>query len=844
MHRRLVALTVLASACFVIPFAGGDSTPPARMVSNGKRVPCDLGVVNGFVENLGQWHEDVALAASANGEWLHVRADGLRFGRGTAAFGLTPTNGRAGAPEGLTPTGAVCNFLLGADPAQHHTGATVFQAAALPAIADGVSLIARRAAPGRVASFAYDLLLAADADLDSVELRVLGATELSIDETNGELVMRGPGGELRQSEPVAWSESHGQRQPVDCRFELRGHDRYGFVVTGTATPVALCVDPDLQWRTNFGGSLRDDGKGIGTAQNGDVLVGGTTLSPALPTTFTTFDPSYNGTWPTPRDIGDCFVARLAASDGSLLWCTYVGGGENDYLDELHCIGDECVLAGWTSSTDYPTTPGAYDRSHNGTGDGYLYLGGDVMVTRLAADGRSLVWSTLLGGSQLEYPLAMAIAPNGDVAVTGHVHSPDFPTTSGAFSDTKLGHSDFFVTVIKDDGSSLVASTYCGGTRGEEYTYGLAFAANGDVIAAGGTNSDDLPVTPGVLGPTYGGGTEHTADAFVIRFDAMLTAVQWCTYLGTPSNESQRGMALHDDGSITVSGFIDGPGLPTSPGVIAPTHQGLRDGFLWRISGDGATSHWATYFGGALADQVERVIPLGGGRLAVVGKTQSTTLPYTPGSVGPAPMGFDDALLAIVAGDGGSIDYATALGGVYSERCMAVAQNPDGDLVVTGTAYGNSVAPTAGGRSYSGGGDAYIYRLAALPNGAVRFGSPSGTCNRDARIRTRSAPVVGDGQFALTCGTVPVGSPTLAAVSFAGLTTPIALPGADLWVDPNVMLASIGLPVDSWSTATLPLPLPNDPGFAGLPLFAQFLWLDACPATALGASDAIAITIQP
>lgn len=816
--------------------------------------PTDLGPVMGFVENRGQWPTDVAFAASAAGEWIRIGDAGLRCGRGEVGFTMTRAGhakgaAKGGAVTGLRATGAVCHFLRG-KAADHVTDARVFTAVRLPAIAPAVDLVVRRAAAGRAAAFAYDLHLGAGAAPGDIAFRVTGADALSIDAGSGELVMRRGGHELRHSAPIASRDRDGQREPVACRFELRDAMTFGFAAAAAigASEAAghgeLCIDPDLQWQTAFGGGALDQGHAIAAADNGDVFLAGTTQSTDLPTTLSSFDPSYNGSWPTPQVIGDTFVARLAAADGALLWCTYLGGSENDRMVCAGAVGGEAVVTGWTTSVDFPTTAGAFDTTHNGTGDGYLYLGGDVFVTRLAANGQSLVWSSLLGGSQLEYPTAMTISTNGSVAVSGHVHSPDFPVTPGAFANTRSGHSDLFLSNFSADGAALIGSTYYGGSDGEEYPNAMAFAANGDLILAGGTGSSDLPGTAGSFDPTYNGGNDHQADGFVARFSATTSTLHWCTYLGTAGNERLNAIALHSGGSITVLGQIDGPGLPATAGAATPNHLGGSDGFALRLSGDGTAALQASYLGGSGDDFVVRAVPLGGGRVAAIGRSDSPDLLLTPGAAGAVLAGQLDSWMMVLASDLTGIDYATVIGGPFGDRGHDIARTPAGMLAAAASFYWGSFTPTPGGLPYAGGGDALVTQLAGLAGGVDRFGAPSGACGRDARIMTRSAPVIGDADFMLTAGDAPAPFAMQCAVSFAALTTPQTVLGLDIWVDPAALLATVPVTTDGYGCARMPLPIPNDPSLAGLPLHAQFLWLDSCGGPFLGGSDAVTIVIQP
>ena len=838
-----VALTVLAAAALSTALLLARPAATIRRDHASPRAPHDLGPVAGFVENLGQWPADIAFVASARGEWVHVSDRRIEFGRGAARFAIAPVASVEHPPTGSSATGSVCNFLFGADPRTHVRAARVYAAVEQRHIAPGVDLVLRAAAKGQPAAFAYDLHIARDARTEDIEFVVTGAASLHVDDATNELVLAAPSGELRQSAPVAWLQDGERRTAVACRFEVRGADRFGFCIDTHGAATDLCIDPDLRWSTCFGGSSVDNGNAVAVAANGDVFLAGTTQSTDLPVAPGTFDPSYNGANPIPWLVGDGFVARLAASNGALLWCTYLGGNENDQMTVAGAIGDDPVVAGWTSSLDFPTTPGAFDTTHNGTLDGYTYGGGDVFVTRLAANGQSLVWSSFLGGAQLEYPTSLAIAPNGEVAVAGHVHSLNFPTTPGAFSNARLGFSDFFVTRFAADGASLVGSTYCGGSDGEEYPHALAIAPNGDMIAAGATNSTNLPVTAGAYDLTFNGGSSHEADGFVARF-TRTAALVWCTYLGTPSNEYPRGIALHTDGSMTLTGAIDGPGLPTTPGVFGPAPFGGNDGFAWRLSGNGSTSIFATYVGGSADDIFFRATSLGGGRVAVCGVTASPNVPLSRGSAQSTPLGQNDGWVCVLASDGSAVDYGAVFGGPYGDYGYDLKSTPGGELVTSGVVYFNNFLVTPGGLPYVNNGDAYCVQVAGLPLGVTRHGAPSGACARGARVRARSGPFVGESSFELSAGDVLPGSPTLAAASTAVLGAALPVLGFDLWVDPGTLIATPSVAVDAYACAHLPLPVPPSAGLAGAALAVQFVWIDTCAGLSFGASDAVAIVIQP
>jgi hypothetical protein len=131
------------------------------------------------------------------------------------------------------------------------------------------------------------------------------------------------------------------------------------------------------------------------------------------------------------------LARLSASGDSLLWSTFLGGSDWDEVFSLVLdLSGNSVVTGYTQSSDFPTTPVAYDQTHNGLSD--------IFVARLSASGDSLLWSTFLGGSDNDYGRSLVLDPSGNPVVTGYTYSLDFPSTPGAYDQTHNGATDIFV----------------------------------------------------------------------------------------------------------------------------------------------------------------------------------------------------------------------------------------------------------------------------------------------------------------------------------------------------------------------------------------------------------------
>jgi hypothetical protein len=262
----------------------------------------------------------------------------------------------------------------------------------------------------------------------------------------------------------------------------------------------------LVYSTYLGGSGDDAGTGIAVDPTGSAYVGGNTHSTNFPTTPGAFQSAFGG------GPFDAFVARLDPVGAVLVYSTYLGGsGDDEGFGLAIDASGNVYVTGSTTSTNFPTTPGAFQTSFGGVGSSGF---GDAFVTELNPTGSALVYSTYLGGSDDDAGASIALDTSGNAYVTGWTASSNFPTTAGAFQAALAGGFDAFVTKLNPTGTTLVYSTYLGGS-GDDFGFGIAVDAlpNPNAYVTGDTASANFPTTPRAFQTTFGGGTD---DAFVTK----------------------------------------------------------------------------------------------------------------------------------------------------------------------------------------------------------------------------------------------------------------------------------------------------------------------------------------
>jgi uncharacterized repeat protein (TIGR01451 family) len=389
----------------------------------------------------------------------------------------------------------------------------------------------------------------------------------------------------------------------------------------------------LVYSTYLGGSDADGGSGIAVDTAGNAYVTGTTQSNTFPTTPGALKPSFSG------ETSRAFVAKLNPAGTALVYSTYLGSdGFAPDLGNAVAIdaAGGAYVTGQTSSSDFPTTPGAFDTTYGGI---------DAFAVKLNPAGTALVYSTYLGGTGTDDGRSVAVDGAGGAYVTGNTDG-NFPTTPGAY-DTALGGSgDAFVLKLNPAGTALAYSTYLGGTStiGGEDGNGVAVDAAGSAYVTGNTQSADFPTTPGALDTTPGSNDPHGRDAYVSKLNPAGTALAYSTYLASSSFESAFGVAVDAAGNAYVTGNTNG-NFPTTPGAYDTTFNGGTDAFVSKLNPAGAVLVDSTYLGGTGSESGDRIAVDAAGNPYVTGRTQSAGFPTTPGAYDTTFNGGGDAFVS-------------------------------------------------------------------------------------------------------------------------------------------------------------------------------------------------------
>jgi len=598
---------------------------------------------------------------------------------------------------GTDPLRAHASHFSGKDPSRWRSEVPLYASVRFERVYDGVDLRYY----GSAGSIEHDFELAPGADPAKIRLALKGADSVSVS-AGGDLRLAIDASEVVLHRPVAYQATAGARREIDAAYELRPDRTVGFRLGDYDRGAPLVIDPIITYSTYLGGpgnadnatSVAYDDAGFAyvlgttsdfpvTAGVFDTSAGGTdafiakldprqsgnaslvwatylggeagettgditvdaasnvyvvlTVQDGFPTTAGAFDTVFNGS----TDVG---VSKLNSSGTALLWSTFLGGGEDESGVSVGVELSGAVAAvGPTTSSNFPTTSSAYDRTLASAPDGYLSL--------LSPDGSHLLYSTLLGGNGLDSITSVAFDGQGRAYVSGVTWSTDFPTTAGAFDRTLGGTTDGFVARFDPSLSgtaSLGWATLLGGSLSFEAASSIVLAPGDEPVVMGYTNSNDMPGTSMGFDTVVGG----SVDMFVVRLTNDGSSLTYGTYIGGSSSESfsAQSLAVDDFGRAHVAGGTSSADYPATAGSIDTCAAGQIVYTVVDTNVTGASSlveSGCAGLGGAVAMAIDAC-----GNSALTGFTTSAVYPVING-YDATLGGTRDAILMQIHSTGGA-----------------------------------------------------------------------------------------------------------------------------------------------------------------------------------------------
>jgi gliding motility-associated-like protein len=577
-----------------------------------------------FVENKNQWPENIHYVSRITGGNMLVRNGGFSYvfldqkhlqdlherNHSPNLFidesdlsqinGVTVNVNFLGSNYDATRTASgksteYYNFFIGNDPAHWGSEAYAFDTVTYALLYDDINM--RVYGQGEHAK--YDFILQPGGDPGQIVMAYEGADKLVLE--NGNLYAKTKLGDIIERKPYAYQLKYGKRYEVTCEFLLSGNELRFIFPEGYDPCFELVIDPLLIFSTYSGSAADNWGSAATPAEHGNLYSAGVTnhyvgtlFSGSFLATAGAFQTTYGGIY----DIG---ILKYDSVGSKLLYASYLGGMDSESAHSLVVNKqNELLLLGTTSSTNFPVSANAVDKTYNGgTFVSHVVTynnGSDIIVSRISPDGRTLLASTYLGGSDNDGINDNVLNNNygdhlrgdiisddeGNIYLSSVTASSDFVNAPGF----KGGESDAVLIKLPSGLSSITWVKFIGGS-GTDAAHTLKLDAENNIYTAGGTSSLDFPVTANVFQGIHAG----DIDGWVAKLDNNGNILS-STYTGTVSYDQTYFLDLNKSEEVYVYGQTSGQ-RPVTPGVYTNPNSGQ---FIQKFSNDLSKQEFYTVFG--------------------------------------------------------------------------------------------------------------------------------------------------------------------------------------------------------------------------------------------------------
>lgn len=586
------------------------------------------------------------------------------------------------AVSAIEPADYRVSYFEGKNEATWHTDIPTTKKVLYSGLYDGVDLKVY----GREGEIEYDWVIKPGSDPALIRFAFENARRTRI-VRNGDLMVETEAGPCRHRKPVGYQVIGDKIVKVGTAFREVGDGEFGFFVEGYDGRYDLILDPVvLVYSTYLGGAGEDISSAIAVDSTGASYIGTYTTSKDFP----------------PKKVDrlrkDVVITKIEPDGAGPVYSAFFPGARICQTSIVIAVDGQgsVYAAGATSSRDFPVKK-AFQRSYRGGPyDGFLL--------KLTPSGKTLAFSSYLGGSGSDHCTCLAQDGQGGIMVSGNTDSRDFPAKN-AFQATLQGRQDCFVTRIASTGQTLIYSTFIG-SSGWDYANAIAVDKKGDSYITGRTGGYDFPRRK-AFQKALGGGHD---DAFVTKLARAGNEIIFSSYLGGSGSDSGRGIAVDTDGAVYVAGRTTGGSFPVRR-AFQESHSGGHDAFVAKVSRDGRSLVYSTFLGGPLDDYAETIVVDGEGYAYIAGSSNSRGFPVK-NPYQRRLKGKSDGFLTILAPQGQSLRSSTLFGGSLDDGIQAAAIDGQSGIYLAGHTQSQDFPLALPYQKQFGGGtwDGFVLKL--------------------------------------------------------------------------------------------------------------------------------------
>ncbi len=675
-----------------------------------------------FEKNAGQWKDTVLYKAKFKEGNIYIRNDRIsvliKDSNNTSfhphtnrdkterysIFSLKPLNANTSNIKEKNKIDFYTNYFIGNDRQQHFSRVPSFNTIIYENIYNNIDW--EISSEGDFVKHTF--VVHPFGKVEDIKVEYVGAESVEI--KNGQLHIKTKHGEIIEQAPYVIQNKDGVLKEIRGKYST-DKNIVTYIVEDYDKTTDLLIDPGLVFSTYSGSHSDTWGMTSCFDEQGRIISGGIIAGDVYPLTEGAYDDTYDGAW-------DCVFTKYNEDASSPVFSTFLGGtkGEMPHSMTVNNNG-ELVVLGTTGSPGFPASDNAFQPNLNG-GESFIYessidysLGSDIFITCFTPSGDSIIASTFLGGSgndgvnfknyygsdvHILYDGNDSLYANyGDIArgeiitdkdnnvyISSCTFSNDFPVSTGAYQNTSKGKQEAIAVKLDRDLSTLLYSTYIGGTDNDA-AYSIDLDSTNRAYITGGTTSADFPTTPNAYNTTYNGGT---VDAFLCVLSADGTLLEQSTFFGSSEYDQSFFVRLDNEYCPYIFGQTKASGNTLVNNV---TYSIPNSGqFVAKFSPELDTLKWSTVFGsgdglvnispsGFAIDVCGRIYCAGWGRIF---KYMKSTLGYaslgtenlqtTANAFSSITDGQDFYIMALEA-NSTALNYGTFFGEVNSSVSIGV-----------------------------------------------------------------------------------------------------------------------------------------------------------------------------
>lgn len=682
--------------------------------NNKDTFPTDIGNVLQkskrlyFIENKGQWHEDVLFLCRMGGLDAWITKYGVNYsfykiehkqrpeGEESQAFRskfehgfehekflghrvLFELQGRnlSPKPEGRQKLEGYHNYFIGNDPSKHVSFVGLYGEVWVKNVYDGIDMRYYF----EEGYLRFDFVVNPGADASKIRFKLKGADDVYL-KSGKKLAFTTRFGEVMMADLRTFQEG----KEVKSRFEKKG-DAWQVALGHYNVHKPLVIDP-LIYSTFLGGAAgfdrTDIGRAINTDINNNAYVAGVTNTSNYDVSSGAYQTTKNGPW-------DIFYTKLNVDASNLLYSTYFGGSSAEDCGGLFVnkINGKVYISGATSSTNMPVTSGTFQHTLTTS------YSNDAFVVHFDSNG-GLSNSTYIGGTNDDRSTGLYVL-NGEVYVLGVTNSTDFDVTPSVIQGTLKGMYDIFVSKFNPTLGQLVYSTYFGGSN-DDFGHNIAVNQNGEAMFVGKTSSSNYSISANSFNNNFGSGTLQAISTLLNQNG---TSFIFSTFLGGSGSDVANDVFVDQNNNFYITGktsSTDFSPMQSVVGMQTGYGGGASDAFFLKINSNHSLG-FARYLGFNGEDEGTGISVDNVGNIYITGFTTSSNFTITPGaiqSVKTTTFSYEyDVFLVKVNTSANNILYSTYLGGTYDDKCYDLHIDNSNNIYLTGETNSNDFDITPG-----------------------------------------------------------------------------------------------------------------------------------------------------